>query len=102
MHEVYKQLLLFGARSPYRLRQREIERVFKESAEWQNLTHLAPPPAEEPDNSLFMVHLASDTPPSHISLEISVPDEQCRIFSTRELISHLESEVQGPGSRDRI
>ncbi|OQX31547.1 MAG: hypothetical protein B0D96_04450 [Candidatus Sedimenticola endophacoides] len=97
VHEVYKQLLLFGASSPYRLRQREIERVFKESAEWQNLTHLAPPPAEEPDNSLFMVHLASDTPPSHISLEISVPDEQCRIFSTRELISHLESEVQGPG-----
>ncbi|OOZ35163.1 hypothetical protein [Solemya velesiana gill symbiont] len=88
--KLYREILLFSISAPHRIRQREIEQVYKLLPEWSEYISLEMPEGLTDRKNLFITHLWSDTPPSHIGLHDKEPSQRCRQFDTTALIEMLQ------------
>ncbi|MET0094106.1 MAG: hypothetical protein ABW120_11255 [Sedimenticola sp.] len=86
---LYRQALLFAISSPYRVRQREIEQVYKSLPEWSEQISVDKAEGLTGNKNLFIADLGSDHPPSHIALLETEPSTRCRQFDTTDLIKLL-------------
>ncbi|MES9844210.1 MAG: hypothetical protein ABW162_14365 [Candidatus Sedimenticola sp. PURPLELP] len=87
---LYKEILLFAISSPYRVRQREIDQIYSQLPEWSQQITLEMPEGLSSRKNLFITHLWSDEPPSHIELHDREPSQRCRQFDTSELLSRMQ------------
>ena len=92
----YAQALILGCCKPNQLRQGDLAGIYRGLQDWGGLVALQKPPGAE---GIFLVNLDSDQPPLYSSLYEEPQGEQCRYINTRPLIAHLQSLLEGNGSK---
>lgn len=91
---VYKQIVLLGAASPYRMRQGEAVAVHQALARWAAHASLLTRQDAAADQALFALHLDSDDEPEYRSLDHRPCDSgACRLIDTRQLVQQVEEEA---------
>jgi len=86
IEDAYKQILLLALACPYRLRQGEVEQVFRALEDWSHQAELTELVDAPNPSGLFLVNLASDDPPSYLILRHTQYDrEHCRLLDTGRL-----------------
>ncbi|MCU7959276.1 MAG: hypothetical protein KZQ58_04610 [gamma proteobacterium symbiont of Bathyaustriella thionipta] len=87
----YKRMLLLAMASPYRMRQRDIRKVYDKLPAWTHLIEFEQ--GTKAGRSLergFILSLWSDEPPTHGSLTDMVRDKHTLAITTESLISRLK------------
>lgn len=87
--DLYKRTLLYALAAPCCLRQRENQFIYGQLLEWTNFVRLALPDVNGYNSGQFLVRIASDAPPNHLSLEKKKLSRRCRILDTQRLVDHL-------------
>ncbi|MCF6353501.1 MAG: hypothetical protein L3J26_00095 [Candidatus Polarisedimenticolaceae bacterium] len=87
--DLYKRTLLYALAAPCCLRQRENQFIYGQLLEWTNFVRLALPGVNGYNSGQFLVRIASDAPPNHLSLEKKKLSRHCRILDTQRLVDHL-------------
>jgi len=87
--DLYKRLLLYVLAAPDCLRQRENQFIYGQLLDWANFASLNTPDTNGDNSGQFLVRLASDAPPHHLSFEKRKLSKRCRILDTHRLVSHL-------------
>ncbi|WP_297529592.1 hypothetical protein [Thiohalobacter sp.] len=86
IEDAYKQILLLALACPYRLRQGEVEQVFRALENWSREAELTDLVEAPNPGGLFIVNLASDDPPSYLILRHTRYDRaHCRLLDTARL-----------------
>ncbi len=86
IEDAYKQILLLALACPYRLRQGEVEQVFRALEDWARQADLMQLVETTNPGGLFLVNLASDDPPSYLILRHTRYDrDRCRLLDTGRL-----------------
>lgn len=88
---LYRNTLLHALANPYRLHQGELARLNELAREWSPHIKLLPyDPQIEAEYGLFAVHLNSDSPPVHVSLNnFPCTTGQCRLISLQNVLMQL-------------
>ena len=93
IRDIYIQSLLLAAISPYRLRQREIDKCYSQLPEWSGHARLSAPDQMTSSPTLFISRLNSNTAPVHVDLQNSSLDRHCRQLNTGGLVSLLQDKA---------
>jgi hypothetical protein len=92
--DLYKRSLLLAMIPPYKLRQREIDYLFKRLPEYASYLQLTNPNEQDKKDSQFIVPANSDEPPLHISLHTAPLTEVSRVIDTASLVKQLQNELK--------
>jgi hypothetical protein len=87
--DLYRQLSLFSVSSPYRLRQREIERTYNQLKIWNQLSSITKSADDPPKTGVFTIDLGSDYSPGTMESVGKTPAERCRYLDATALIRQL-------------
>ena len=94
LEDQYKALLLLAAATPYRLRQKQIVRLFEEARSWASLVELHSPEDIESGNGRLTINLASDEPPVHSTLREAEIGRNILMVDTRPLLKKLQEDFE--------
>ncbi len=90
VRELYLQILLFAAASPYRIRQPEIRALYRSLRSWTSKVKLAVAADLSTADTCFIVQLKKDQPALHISLVQKSLEKPALEFNTAPLIRTLQ------------
>ncbi len=97
----YKRALLLALACPYRMRQGEVQAVYRALAAWSGQARLEPLGDPIRQEGLFVVHLDSDEPPRYRSLDrVACTPATCRVLDTAPLGEHLRRALSGAREGD--
>ncbi len=92
---LYKRILLLALANPYRLPQKDIERIYMAAEGWAGYTHLLPLIDRDNPPGLFGVDMERDGPPAHYAPG-QPASEQWRILDTEDLTRLLRGHADTP------
>lgn len=91
--QLYKQVLLLALVSPFRLRQRAIEKVFNASLNWVQYCNFLPADAFDKDADHVLIRMNSDSTPGYYLSEKAYQRLQTRVLDTGPLVHLLREQI---------
>jgi cyclic-di-GMP-binding protein len=93
LQRYYKQTLLLALASPYRLRQGEIDQIYRHISKWVEWVEILP--AESQVEALFVIHSQLDEPPDYQVFSRHPCHHDCLRLHTLPLATQLLTWLQG-------
>jgi|GEM_PF-835058 len=94
LEDQYKGLLLLAAATPYRLRQKQMIRLYEEARTWANLVELHASDEKESGNGRLTINLTADEPPVHSTLREATIGRNVIMIDTRPLLKKLQEDFE--------
>lgn len=96
LSDLYRRIMLFGIASPFSLRQREIEYLTSNLAEWAQYASISPCKQQEQKKHAtgFLIQTAKDEPPAHATFVTTPITGGCLEIDTQSLEPVLRERLE--------